>query len=320
MPIDPKSRPRKRLMRREYDLTERRAPAYGAAMQLKRIAALLAMLCPVIALGGEASGQFTAGKRPPIKPKYAAAYETRDQRDARNTAVEVVLSEEPIDIAEATAELDPHSNVINQKALRDHNYVLLWVRPDNDVSMNATYSDTMTQYVEMTGSRMTAAMTANTHDKVTGHLFSPKPLKTMDGEEYAVDLKFSTEVTRPPAGTKLPADGGDPGKALKALQAAIAKKSWDGIKTNVTAKNLESFDASYRTPKENLDDAIQTLGFWLPKKAGKITGGELRGDSAILNLEGELFENQNGLFLVRMVKENSRWVFDRATKAGMTDK
>lgn len=307
-------------MRREYDLTEGRAPAYGAAMQLKRIAALLAILCPVIALGGEASGQFTAGKRPPIKPKYAAAYETRDQRDARNTAVEVVLSEEPIDIAEATAELDPHSNVINQKALRDHNYVLLWVRPDNDVSMNATYSDTMTQYVEMTGSRMTAAMTANTHDKVAGRIFSPKPLKTMDGDEYTIDLKFSTEVTHSPAGTKLPADGGEPGKAFNALQTAIAKKSWTGIKGNVTAKTLESFYESDRTEKENLDDAIQTLGFHLPKKPGKITGGELRGDSAILNVEGELFENQNALFLVRMVKDGSKWAFDRAVNAGLIDK
>jgi hypothetical protein len=307
-------------MRGEYDLTESCARTYGVAMSLRPIVALLAILCPVIALGGEASGQFTVSKRPQIKPKYAAAYETHDQRDARKIAIEVVLSEEPIDVVEAAAELDPHTNVINQKALNDHNYVLLWVRPDNDVSMNATYSATMTQYIEMTGSRMTADMTTNTRDKVAGRIFSPKPLKTMDGDEYTIDLKFSTEVTHPPAGTKLPADGGEPGKALKALQAAIAKKSWDGIKSNVSAKNVESFDESYRTPKENLDDAIQTLGFWLPKKTGKITGGEVRGDSAILNLEGELFENQNALFLVRMVKENSRWVFDRATKAGMIDK
>src|SRR5947209_2207080 len=289
-------------------------------MPHKRIAALFAFLWPVIALGGDASGQFTAGKRPPIKPKYAAGYETRDQRDARKTAVEVVLSEEPIDVVAAAAELDPHSNVINQKALRDHNYVLLWVRPDNDVSMNATYSDTMTQYVEMTGSRMTADMSANTRDKVAGRIFSPKPLKTMDGEEYTIDLKFSTEVTHPPAGTKLPADGGEPGKAFNALQTAIAKKSWTGIKENVTAKTLESFYESDRTEPENLADAIQTLGFHLPKKPGKITGGELRADSAILNLEGELFEGQNALFFVRMVKDGSRWVYDRATNAGLIDK
>jgi hypothetical protein len=295
-------------------------PAYGTAMPHKKFAALLAFLWPVIALGGDASGQFTAGKRPPIKPKYAAAYETRDQRDARKIAIEVVLSEEPIDVVEAAAELDPHSNVINQKALRDHNYVLLWVRPDNDVSMNATYSDTMTQYVEMTGSRMTADLTANTREKVAGRIFSPKPLKTMNGDEYTIDLKFSTEVTRPPAGTKLPADGGEPGKAFNALQSAIAKKSWTGIKGNVTAKTLESFYESDRTEKENLADAIQTLGFWLPKKGGTIKGGELHGESAILNLEGELFQGQYALFLVRMVKDGSRWVFDRAINAGLIEK
>jgi hypothetical protein len=293
---------------------------YGAAMPHKRIAALVVLFYPLIALGGDASGQFTAGKRPPIRPKYAAAYETRDQRDARKIAIEVVLSEEPIDVVGAAAELDPHSNVINQKALRDHNYVLLWVRPDNDVSMNATYSDTMTQYVEMTGSRMTADLTTNTRDKVAGRIFSPKPLKTMDGDDYTIDLKFSTEVTHPAAGTKLPADGGEPGKAFNALQTAIAKKSWAGIKANVTAKTLESFYESERTEKENLADAIQTLGFHLPKKPGKIAGGELHGDTAILNLEGELFEGQNALFLVRMVKDGARWVFDRAVNAGLIDK
>src|SRR5438105_8469519 len=119
MPIDPNSRPRKRLMCGEYDLTAGAVRTYGAAMLPKRLAALPALTWPVIAFGGEASGQFTAGKRPPIRPKYAAAYETRDQRDARKTAIEVVLSEEPIDVAAAAAELDPHSNVINQKALRD---------------------------------------------------------------------------------------------------------------------------------------------------------------------------------------------------------
>ena len=75
-------------------------------MPHKRIAALVVFLYPVLAFGGDASGQFAAGKRPPIKPKYAAAYETRDQRDARKTAVEVVLSEEPIDVLPEAEEID----------------------------------------------------------------------------------------------------------------------------------------------------------------------------------------------------------------------
>lgn len=290
-------------------------------MLRKRILLTFALLLAfsTSAFAGEASGEFVAGKRDPIKPKYAAAFETRDQRDARKIAIEVVLSEAPIDVVAAAAELDPHTNVINQSALSEHNYVLLWVRPDNDVSMNATYSATMTQFVEMTSDRMKAEMTANTPDRVAGRIFSPKSLKTMDGETYSIDLTFSTAVTHPPAGTKLPAGGGEPGKSFKALQAAIANKSWEGIISHVTPKTLESFNESYRTPKENLDDAVQTLGLWLPKKAGKVTGGELRGDIAVLELEAELFEGQNGLFLVKMVKAGPQWVFDRAARAGMID-
>lgn len=138
----------------------------------------------------------------------------------------------------------------------------------------------------------------------------------MDGETYSINLTFSTAVTHAPAGTKLPAGGGAPGKAFEALQAAMTKKDWDGIKSNVTEKRLESFNDADRSAKENLDDALQTLGMFLPKKPGKITGGELRGEVAILDLEGELFEGQNGLFQIRMVKSGERWLFDRATRVG----
>lgn len=276
----------------------------------------LVLTLPLSAFAGEASGEFTAGKRPPIKPLYAAAFETRDQRDARKRAVEVVLSEEPVDLAEAVGELDPHTSVINQKALMEHNYVLLWVRPGNDVSMNATYSATMTQFIDTTSDGLKAELTSNTPDRVAGRVFSTKPLKTMDGETYSINLTFSTAVTHAPAGTKLPAGGGAPGKAFDALQTAMTKKDWDGIKSNVTAKRLESFNDADRSAKENLDDALQTLRMFLPKKPGKITGGALRGDVAILDLEGELFEGQNGLFQIKMVKTSDRWLFDRATRVG----
>jgi len=278
--------------------------------------ALLAAIA-LPAFAGEASGEFSVTKRPPIRPKYAVAYETRDQRNAHKRAIEVVLSDEPIDVKAAVAELDPHMNVINQKALQDHNYEILWVRPGNDVSMNATYSQTMTQYVDMTpgdgplpGS-LKAEMSTNTADRVVGRLFSPKPVKTMDGESYSVDLKFSTEVTRAPSGTKLLPGGGEAGKALQALLTAVKKKDYKGIQAGVTQKRAESFS--------DVDDAVQTLGMTLPAKAVKITGGELRGDTAILELESEYFPGQKGLTLVQMVKSGTHWQFDRASRAGMID-
>src|SRR5205823_3105068 len=100
---------------------------------------------------------------------------------------------------------------------------------------------------------------------------------------------------------------------------AISSKNWNGIKTNVSERALKSFNDADRSDQENLDDALTTLDIWLPKKLGKITGGELRGDTAILEMEGEVFEGQKGLFLVKMVKSDSRWKFDQATRAGMID-
>ncbi|HEX7193109.1 MAG TPA: hypothetical protein VF381_16175 [Thermoanaerobaculia bacterium] len=275
-------------------------------MRAHAFALLVLLAVPVAA---EVTGEFTTGKRPPIKPKYVVAYETRDQRDARKKAIEVVLSEEPVDIAGAIGELDPHTVLINQKGLQGHNYIMLWVRPGNDVSMNAT--DSGTQFVDFTGGRFNADIKTLTADTVAGHVWMSSPAKTMDGDTYTIDVTFSTPITHGPAATKLAAGGGEPGKALQSLFAAISKKDWDAIQSGVTEARRKSFD--------DLDDALSSLGMWLSKKPGKITGGELRGDTAILEMEGQLFEGQKALYLVKMVKSGPRWVFESATPAGMID-
>lgn len=279
-------------------------------MRIKLLLALAAVAAlPVLA--GEASGSFTVTKKPPITPKSAAAYETRDQRDARKRAVEVILSDVTVDAKAAVEDLDPHTNVINQKPLQDRNYILLWVRPGNDVSMNATYSETMTQFVDMTGSigSLQAEITTYTADKVAGHVFTPKPVTSSDGTSYSVDVKFSADITHAPAGTKLAADGGDPGKALKALVDAIKKKNYDAIKAGVTPRHVEMYS--------DVNDAVESLNMFLPKPPLKIRGGEQRGEMAILELEAELFPGQKGLTLVQMMKSGTKWQFERATRAGM---
>ncbi|HEX3111327.1 MAG TPA: hypothetical protein VHU41_19650 [Thermoanaerobaculia bacterium] len=263
------------------------------------------------ALFADVTGQFTTDKRPPIKPKYAAAFETRDQRDARKRAIEVVLSEEPVDMAAAIGALDPHTILINQKGLQDHNYILLWVRPGNDVSMNATYGATMTQFADFTGGRFNADIKTLTADTVAGHVWMSSAAKTMSGGTYSIDVAFSAPITHGPAATKLAAGGGEPGKALQSLLGAMSKKDWNAIQSGVTEDRRKSFD--------DLDDALSSLGIWLSKKPGKITGGELRGDTAILEMEGQIFEGQKALYLVKMVKSGPRWVFEAATPAGMID-
>ena len=213
--------------------------------------------------------------------------------------------------------LDPHMIAINLDALRDRNYILLFVRADGWVGMNATFSKGMTQFLNDTTGGLKAEFTARTATRIEGHVFSPAPLKSMDGTTYTVDLRFGVDVAAPPSGTPLPAGGGDAGKALTAFLAASQKKNWAAIKSGSSPDALKMFDKSYNTPAENAESAADLLKAWIPLQKMSITGGQLRGNVAILDVEGELFPGQLGLSLVQMVKNGTAWQFDRAARAGM---
>jgi hypothetical protein len=264
-----------------------------------------------------AAGSVDVQKLGTISPKFSAGYLVRDQRNARTTQTEILLSEVVLDPAEMQGALDPHMIAINLDALNDRNYILLFVRADGWVGMNATFSKGMTQFLNDTVSGLKAEFTARTATRIEGHVFSPTPLKTMNGTTYTVDLRFAVDVPPPPAGTALPAGGGDPGKALTAFLAASQKKNWTAIKSGASADALKIFDKSYNTAAENADSAADLLKAWIPFEKMKVTGGQLRGNVAILDVEGELFPGQLGLSLVQMVKTGTGWQFDRAARAGM---
>ena len=113
------------------------------------------------------------------------------------------------------------------------------------------------------------------------------------------------------------AGGGEPGKALIAFIAASQKKNWTPIKAGSSADALKTFDKSYNTPAENAESAAELLKAWIPLQKMTITGGQLRGNLAVLDVEGELFPGQLGLSVVQMVKTGTAWQFDRAGRAGM---
>jgi hypothetical protein len=270
------------------------------------------------AIAGPASGTFKADKNGTISPKNATAYIVRDSRNARATQVELLLTDGPVDVAPIQAALDPHTAAINVDAVQDRNYVLLWVTPDGAVTMNATFSKTMTQYMDDTsGGRLKATLTTNTASRVEGRLVSTSPLTTMDGTKYSVDLKFAADVPAVTTGTPLPAGGGAPGKALTALLLAATNKNWTAIKAASGPSALKMFDNTYDTPAEKAKSTLDLLNAWIPRKKMKIAGGQLQGDTAILEVEGELFEGQLGLSLVRMVKSGAVWSFDQASRVGL---
>ena len=266
-----------------------------------------------------ASGAFKSQPEGSITPKVAAAYVVRDQFNPRQNQVEVILSTAAVDVAKAVTELGPHAAVINDAALKDTNYVLIWIGADGKVSMNATFSKTMTQFVERASAdgALRAELTTNTPDKVAGRIFTPAPLKTMSGSTYSVDLTFSAAITKAAAGAALQAGGGEPGQALLRFFAARQKKDWPSLKAALSPAASERFVKSYNDDKENLADLLGTLEFWLPAKDAKITGGKLTGDAAILDVEGVLASGIKALTLVRLIRRPSGWLFDSATMAGM---
>jgi hypothetical protein len=291
-----------------------------------RMRGMLALICLVILLrvapGAEAGavrGQFRLGSGAVIAPKAVAAYPVREQYDARTESVEIVLSAAPVDAAAAVAALNPHIEAINQDALRKDNYILLWVTTDGRVSMNATFSATMTQYLDRTGAGggLTATLSAHTRDHISGRIFTPAPVKVLSGESYTCDIIFAVDVTRPPAGVSLPPGGGEPGQAFAALMASLENKNWDALRDGVSIRLRKIFDADYRTPEENLEYVVDFLQMQLPKRGTKVASGVLRGENATLEIEGEMFAGQKAVYFARMVRSGGIWLFDGSTLAGM---
>lgn len=267
------------------------------------------------AVAGPASGTVKSATGT-ITLKHAVAYVVRDGRNARQTRVEVLLTDVPVDGTAFAADLDPHVMAINAEPLRDRNYLLLWISPDGSVSMNATYSETMRQYLNDSAGGLKSALTTNTPAKVEGRVFSASPLKTMDGPTYTVDVTFSADVLRGPTGTPLPAAGGEPGKAFMAFVGVVGKKNWNGIKAAMSPRMLPMYDKSYNTPAENAEGAADILNARLPMTKIKVTGGSLIGETtAVLEVEGERFGSPS-MSLVRMVKAGAVWQFDDSAPLG----
>jgi hypothetical protein len=263
-----------------------------------------------------ASGSVVVQKDGTISPKFVTAYQVRDQRNARTSQIEVMLTDVALDPAPIRSALSPRMAAINADPLKDRNYISLWISADGTVSMNATFSKTMTQYLNDSAGGLKTEWTTRSASRLEGRVFTAAPLKTMDGTTYTVDLKFGVDLPPVPAGQPLPAGGGDPGKALTAFLAAVGKKDWNAIKAASSPDALKMFDKSYNTPAENADSVKDLVNAWIPTTKMKVTTGQLRGNTALLDVEGDMF-GSTALSIVRMVKTGTVWQFDQAVRAGM---
>ena len=263
---------------------------------------------------GTASGAFTDDKLGTIAPKSAAAYLVRDQFDARTTTVEILLTDAPVDPKPMIGALDPHVVAINLDSVMRHNYILVWVKPDGEVSMNATFGATMRQFIDRTDQTLEAEFTTRTAARIEGRVFTASPVKTRDSA-YTVELRFSVDVP-PPVGTALPKGGGEAGTAFNTFIAAASKKDWAGIRAGASPAAFKRFNDEFRTESENAAEALDTLKIWIPLSKMTVTAGQLRDNIAILDVEGEYSPGDVSLSQVQMVKTGNVWQFDRAVRVG----
>lgn len=266
------------------------------------------------------TGKFViAGKALPLRE--VAAFRIRDQFNPRSFDTYVVVSAKPVDKATIGASLDPYALVINDPAVSDADFLGFSVGGDGVIGMNARFEGT--QYIDSSGKIMgqtgslIASCRENTATRVACSVKTAKPVKSMDGPEWSIDLSFEADVLSRPSGTPLPADGGDAGKALLALRKALAGDDLKKILALLTPEQASSYKEDWRSEAENLESAKDILDARVPKQP-KITGGELlAADHALLEVEGVPWEGGKMLYIVEMRKLEGKWVYADGSIAGM---
>jgi hypothetical protein len=293
-------------------------------MRQLRFAGLWVLTLALPGLGaahaGPVSGQFVLDGKP-VPVSEVAAFRVRDQFNPRTVETYVMLTSKPVDRAAIGASLDPYSVAINDPAARDADYLAFSVRANGEVSMNAHVGGT--QYLDSSGTIMgqrgslIAKCRENTPARVACSVKTEKPVKSMDGPAWSIDLSFEADVLSRAPGKPLAKDGGEPGMALLALRSAVGGNDLAKILALLAPGEAKSYQEDWRTPAENLASAKEILDVRLPKQP-KITGGELvAADHAVLEVEGVPYENGHMLYLVEMRLIDGRWVYEQSSVAGM---
>lgn len=118
-------------------------------------------------------------------------------------------------------------------------------------------------------------------------------------DDLQFDLRFDVPIAPTDYGTALPAGGGDPGKAYAALHTAIVAWDYPAAKPYFS----EEVQAGYG---EHAEEIVQSFRKDHPDKSYKIVRGFVRGDRALLLIEGETSYSKVKTE-AQMVREKGTW-------------
>ncbi|MET0552021.1 MAG: hypothetical protein ABW221_03215 [Vicinamibacteria bacterium] len=128
------------------------------------------------------------------------------------------------------------------------------------------------------------------------------------GAGDAVDLTLGLPIAAPPAATALPADGGEPGLALRACAAAYARKALSEV-TRLCQPSLGDFIGSAIRQKESDPWSHSWAGECQVAAVSelKLQAGVTTGDEARLQAEGGWDEEYRCSGDVFLRRENGAW-------------
>jgi hypothetical protein len=284
-------------------------------MQTKLVAllSLSALAAVPAAAAPRAQGVFTSGGlEVPVKDAYAHM----GKADFGDDEVIVVrLSTEPLDVAALDGSLDREAAFKAQA--QNSPAITLQFDKANGAWLGSSYSlasgngcgycsapDVPGARLRLEGGTLKGRLLVKASDH-------------SDGKGAGADIQFDLPVAGEAKATALGADGGDPGKALLACHAAVAKKDAAAFRTRcaIQLDVLTNAESGGGDPKEALEQfwSYGLYGYDVLRLAGlKVTAGRALATQAELLVEGRNTETDTSYKgRVFMKKTDAGWMYER---------
>ena len=251
-------------------------------------------LCAAVALPVSAASSFHFGNTR-FQPTDSIAFMSGDDPAKQMTII--ALTDFKIDRDDVLAAIDPGSSLYQQAGNAEKNVVFVRLSKPGKCGLSGYLGKTAEQ-IDL-GDSFTAKMTTSTNAKVTGSCATTSPGKMFD-DAYDFNLSFDAPITAIPKPATLAAGGGEPGGAYSALVKAIQSKDW-----NVASVHLEEESVRNGKPSD-LKEYFYAIGLNYPKQA-TVTGGQMKGDRALIQITGIDHEDQKIHGAVEMKKVKGNW-------------
>jgi len=222
-----------------------------------------------------------------------------DSGEAGKPLTIVAMTDFKIDRADVLAAIDPASSLVQQAGNGPGNVVFVRLPKPGKCGIAGYLGKNANQFD--LGDNFAAKSTAAA-GRVAGNCATTTPGKIFD-DAYDFNLSYDAPMTDIPKPVKLPAGGGEPGAAYSALVKALQAQTWD-----VASAHVEAASVSLGKPKTAADmkEWFHAIGLNYPKQAA-ISGGQMKGDRALLEFTGKDREDKKIKGVVAMKKDGANW-------------